>query len=507
MCLAALVAATAGAVVASMTTTAGASDLSANPSNLASVFAGANAGDTIMLAGGSYGPFAGGMKPGVVTLKPAPGAAVTMQLSFKPAANITIDGVTLTQVDIGDSATKGITVRNSDIPGQTTFRTGELQNANILFDRNVHRDFDKCSSCGEGRIFLPDSTSLPSGITIQNSEFKGGLSDGIQNGSRGTRILDNTFHDLEQGSPDGVHTDAIQLYGSADTLIKGNYFYDVPDAIMAPDGTDHEIIEDNVIAADSNGYPFAITLFSDNGSIIRHNTFADGACAFNLRCGIVSVGSKDRCSYANECDPGVGTVIEDNVLGEVSNGDGKATVARNTNNLFASRTSGVASLRAKPVFVGGAKPTSYAGYALAAGSPGKGSASDGLDRGINLGAGARPAAGTSPTASVRLLSTLRSIRRTGRLRLRLVTPAAGVVAVSGKVRPGGALPGYRKVHSRTVLRLRTVTLGRRAAGTHTVTFRLGRQARRRLGHSKSASLVVKVTVSGQATSTKLTIRR
>jgi hypothetical protein len=35
-----------------------------------------------------------------------------------------------------------------------------------------------------------------------------------------------------------------------------------------------------------------------------------------------------------------------------------------------------------PQFVGGANPTTYAGFKLAPGSPGKGAASDGLDVGI-----------------------------------------------------------------------------------------------------------------------------
>ncbi|HUC20400.1 MAG TPA: dockerin type I domain-containing protein, partial [Candidatus Polarisedimenticolaceae bacterium] len=47
-------------------------------------------------------------------------------------------------------------------------------------------------------------------------------------------------------------------------------------------------------------------------------------------------------------------------------------------------------LKGKPTFVGGAKPTTYAGFALAAGSLGKGNASDGLDRGIRLSATPSP---------------------------------------------------------------------------------------------------------------------
>jgi hypothetical protein len=303
------------------------------------------------------------------------------------------------------------------------------------------------------------------------------------------------------GTADGVHTDAIQLYGSKNTVIKGNYFYDVPDAIMAPDGADHEVIEDNVIAADPDGYPFAVTLYSDDGSTIRHNTFADGACAFNLRCGIISLGAKSGD------DAGRGTTIEDNVLGEISHGDGSAVVSRSSHNLFSHRVSGLASLRGKPSFAGGSKPTDYAGYALKPDSLGTASASDGLDRGIRGGAGTPPAGSTGAGAPAQVLSSLRSIRRTGRLRVRIVTPAAGLVVVSGRLRPGRALARYRTGHSRRVVALETVSLGQLAAGTHTVTFSIDRRTRRGLGRARAARLTLSVAVAGQATSTKLAIKR
>jgi hypothetical protein len=165
---------------------------------------------------------------------------------------------------------------------------------------------------------------------------------------------------------------------------------------MAPDGADHEIIEDNVIAADAGGYPFAVTLYSDNGSVLRHNTFADGACSFNLRCGIVRIGSKDSCSWANECDPGVGTIVKDNVMGEYSVGGGSATSAANTNNLFRTMSAGTANIQGLPTFAGGGQPTTYEGYALAAGSLGWGNASDGLNRGIRIGATTPPPPAPAP---------------------------------------------------------------------------------------------------------------
>ncbi|MEZ5062953.1 MAG: right-handed parallel beta-helix repeat-containing protein [Solirubrobacterales bacterium] len=347
-------------------------NLTATPSTLGSVFSQSVPNETIELQSGDYGRFGGGMKSGRVTLRAAPGAKVTMDLDFSPAANITVDGVDLDDVVIAERS-HDITIRNSDITGQVILR--DLTDSNVTLENNVHRDWDKCGNCGEGRIFIPGDLSRPSGITIAGSEFVGGVSDGILNGSNGTRIIHNYFHDLEEGTPNGVHTDAIQLYGSKNTVIKGNFIRDVPDAIMAPDGTDHERIENNVIAGDRGGYPYAITIWSDDGSVIRHNTFADGACMFNLRCGIISIGSKSGQPA------GRGTVIEDNIANDISIGDGQASASRSHNMLFGGSPRGPGEFRGKPVFVGGSAPDTRSGYALAPRSPGVGKAGDGLDVG------------------------------------------------------------------------------------------------------------------------------
>ena len=66
----------------------------------------------------------------------------------------------------------------------------------------------------------------------------------------------------------------------------------------------------------AGGQTWAMTWFSDDRSIIRHNTFADGKCDFGQRCGIINVGAK------SVDPPGRGTVIRDNVLGGISNGGG-----------------------------------------------------------------------------------------------------------------------------------------------------------------------------------------
>lgn len=503
-------AAIAGAVLlATLPGATASTEKTATPGTLAGIFADAQGGDTILLASGDYGKFDGAMKSGEVVLRAQPGATVTFDLlRLRPAANITIDDVTIKEMEIGGSDTKNIVVRNSDVPGQTTISTQELHNANILLDHNVHHDWNKTDACqcGEGRISLQGAGTEPTGITIQNSEFRGGMSDGIQNGSNGTRILYNTFHDLVPGTPDGVHTDAIQLYGSSHTLIKGNYFHDIgAQQIMSPDGADHEIIEDNVFGP--GDYPYAITLWSDDGSIIRHNTMVPGSCWFHLPCGIVTLGQKDSCRYADECDTGRGTVIENNIIADIGIGEGKADYTSQSNLIQAGGAKGARGLVGRPVFVGGAHPTTYAGYRLAPGSPGRGAASDGGDLGIRVSAGAGPPPAAARKSSIRVLSSLRAIRRTGRLRLRIHTATAGIVVVSSSVRPGRAIASWKGRHSRAAIKLRTVSLGRRSAGTRTVTIKVGRGTRLTLGRSRSARLSVRLKAGSAVTTAKLAIKR
>lgn len=306
--------------------------LHATPDTLDDVFAGARAGDTIVLAGGRYGTFAGGMKSGTVTLAAAPGATVAMAVNFNPARNIVLDGLKLTNLLIADPRSRNLTVRNSRFDGaQAVIRTADLSNANILFSHNTHAGYDKCAGCYEGRLQLAGRTDKPSGVTIRDSVFgPGGNSDGIQNGGRGVRILGNRFFGVHQiDGPAGVHADAIQLYGSAGTLIRGNRMHDVAAGIMAPDGADHEVIEDNLIETD--GYPYAITLGGDRGSVVRGNTLPGGRCHWNLACGTL------RIFAGNDGGGSDGTVVEDNVLGALAVQDASSLASDRGNTVGGGR--------------------------------------------------------------------------------------------------------------------------------------------------------------------------
>ncbi|HWC25024.1 MAG TPA: right-handed parallel beta-helix repeat-containing protein, partial [Solirubrobacteraceae bacterium] len=482
-----------------------AAELSATPSTFAGVFSGAQAGATIRLASGNYGTFRGALKSGMVTIAPHSGATAMMALRLNPAANITLDGLKITDALIAGTATKNLVVRNSDFDGaRVTFRGDHLVNANVLFDNNVHSNVDVCSGCSDARVHIVERNDAgPNGITIRNSRFYGGSADGILNGGNGTRIIANTFRDLFQTGAGGAHTDSLQLYGSKNTLVKANFFYNVDMGNpSAYDRADHEIIEDNVVVAAQ--YPYAMQLLSDSGSVVRHNTFASTSasgdpCDYNLSCGIVRMGNKAG-------DPrSAGTVFENNILAGISIMGSRPGYAVEDYNLFADHDgSGVHDELGEPVFVGGERPPTYEGFRLAAGSPGKGTASDGLDRGARIGGA--PPSGRSPSAAVRVRSNLRRAVRTGRLGLEVRTTIAGPLGIAASIRPGRALERGRR-HSRAVVTLGRASFGVVAAGRHRVSLRLSRAARRRLRRSRNAQITARVSVGSTRSTARLKIAR
>jgi len=349
--------------------------LHAVPATLADVFAKAKGGDTILLGPGDYRAFAAGEKPATVTLRPEPGARVRMALAYTAAAHVRVEGLTILGAAIGGT-THDVTIARSRFTGQTIIHAEHMSHANVVLRANRFAAIDACAECYEGRIHILGASGQPSGVVIANSVLgPGGNSDGIQVSADGVQIVGNTFVGIF--GRDGRHVDALQLYGSSHTVIRANYFRDVASAIMSPDGADHERIEDNVF--DTGGYPYAIMLGGDNGSVIRHNTLpAVGTCGYGQPCGTLLIGDGGQSHK-----PGTGTVVQDNILGALSV-SGSSTL-RATHNLVAHGGGGADDRAGAPVFVGGAHPRSRAGFRLDGGSPGRGAASDSRDVGIASG--------------------------------------------------------------------------------------------------------------------------
>jgi hypothetical protein len=365
--------------------TAGAATLNATPSTFATVLGQAQNGDTILLASGSYGTWGGTAK--AVTVKAADGASPTMKVNFNTGdSGFTLDGIGGLGGDI-DNAANHITIRNSAFTSPIVFQG--VSNGSILFDHDTFNGINASSGGPPARVWLPGDTPHHSGLTIQNSQFIGGSSDGVQAGTALT-LLNNEFANIVHGSCGSCHTDNIQLFGgqAADgvgSTIKGNYIHDGETGIVQFDGGGGHDVEDNVIARMSI---FGMDFGGDDASVIRHNTQWQ------------SVGNGlDMTSKAGQNS--VGAVIRDNVVKNLAltDSDSAARPAANDHNMIASGASGQ-NFAGTPVFVGGSNPTTYAGFALASGSPGKGRASDGLDVGVRYGAVTPPADTTPPQTTI-----------------------------------------------------------------------------------------------------------
>jgi hypothetical protein len=350
-----------------------AATLSASPSTLSSVFASAQAGDTIALASGNYGTFAGGAKSGMVTLRPQAGATASMSPNFNGATFIRLDGLTINGIDVGGRS-HDISLINSSVTSSSTVDASTMVNANIVFDNDTFYNIDACDTCYEGRLTVRgNNNTAPVGVSIVNSHFgNAGGSDGVQivGDAYGVKIgPGNEFSGIKQGSY-AAHVDSIQLYGSSHTQIVGNSFHDDDTIIMAPDGGDQEYIADNVMVG--GGYVPAVQLGSHNATQFVHNTVKNIDVFMDSKSG----GT-----------PSKNGVLRDNVMVNagfmLTNGSGcsACTISYNLYNT-AGEASGTNAITASPVFSGGSAPATYAGYALTTSSPGKSNASDGTDRGI-----------------------------------------------------------------------------------------------------------------------------
>ena len=344
----------------------------ATPADFAKVYAKANGGAVIRLAPGEYGEFTGGKKSAPVTVRGPVDGVAKLGLKLEGPQRLVVDHVTITDAYL--NAATDVTIRRSTFVGMTRV-DAFARRANILFSHDVFAAVDPCSTCYEGRLAVrgddhPDGA--PVGVTIRDCRFgPGGTADGIQiiGAAEGVRIgPGNRFAGLAQSqAPGAPHTDPIQLYGSNRTVITGNWMHDNATGIMAPDGSNNEIITNNVI--ETTGYPWPIVMGGALGNKVMHNTLPGS--------GSIEIDK------SNAGDPSTGVVARDNTARAIVNARGGTPVGvQQDHNLLAYGARGAGDVRGRPRFVGGAKPKSYAGFRLAHSSAGRRGASNGSDIGI-----------------------------------------------------------------------------------------------------------------------------
>jgi hypothetical protein len=354
-------------------------DLHATTGTFSVQIAAATSGQVVCLAAGNYGTWLGTNKS--ITVKASAGAAVTMAIDFRSGdANFTLDGVTITSGLISGNSSdyfaasnpRDITVRNSTFTGAINIEY--ITNSNIVLDGNTHNNIDNDMTCtgAPARIWFSYGSTTPSGVTIKNSKLDGGNTDGIQAGT-GFTALNNEFSNIrERDAFDCAHTDTIQLIGATGAVLRGNYIHHTVNGIVAYDGVDSAIIENNVI--DLVNGRFGIELYTDSGSIIRHNTLKYGTGCSYLTCGWILLDRK-------LADPvGTGTIIEDNIASGISMSNGSTAAVNRSNMLYSGATG--QNFNGVPTYTGGANPSTFLGFKLASSSAGHNAALNGLDIGI-----------------------------------------------------------------------------------------------------------------------------
>jgi len=389
-------------------------DLNATTANFSSQLAAAAPGQSVCLASGNYGNFAGVQKssPGI-TITPQPGAAVTIRLQFRQttpvAAWLTFDGVTIAGGDISGPA-NNLTFKNSTFTDKINLWQGAnnngcsncpaMNNNNIVFDNDVFNMAANLSGANgyEGRLnLLGGGDATDAGITIKNSKFTLGCADGVQvdSGGRGVTIgPNNEFYNITQGTC-GPHVDSIQFVGSDSPgpTITGNYFHDNTTGIVGYDDSNNATITNNVVARIQQD---AIWLSGfGKQTVAEHNTIING----QMSCGYTH--------QSNICT----AIIRNNIVASFSAAGGSLGPGGSQPSYFdynlcysgtctmGSNPPGAHSLSGTPTYVGGATPSTYSGFALTPGSLGSNAGSDGRDIGINTSDAYKPSQPTSLTAS------------------------------------------------------------------------------------------------------------
>ncbi len=122
---------------------------------------------------------------------------------------------------------------------------------------------------------------------------------------------------------------------------------------------------------------------------------------------------------------------------------------------------------------------------------------------------------SAPRSTVKVLSKLKQVGKSGKMKLEIKTNEPGVIALASTVRPGAAVKaknGSKAKVSRKLIKIPQIVLGYRKAGKLTVTVRVSRAAQRTLGKVKDArmsvgTIAVDVFKNQASENTKLKLKR
>jgi hypothetical protein len=295
--------------------------------------------------------------------------------------------MTIAGGNVGNSSTAATHIHFSNIvfSGALCINTPTNVNQDTTIDHGSFVNIGQ--SCTEGRLGITGNNakhSVANGVLITNTLFSGsGPSDGIQlnGGAYGTVIgPGNTFTGILEGGCGAVHCDAIQFYGAVNTKITGNLSINDSDAIMSPDCNGSPMtVTNNVFVQDPVSATNEVIVAGGNGDVFDHNTFG-------------STHSSPRFGNPNGCGLNTNITLTNNILmGGITLTDGQSSSSFTENySLIPGGGTGLNTISGSPTFVGGASPTTLAGFQLTSGSLGFGVGASGTNIGILAVTGGSP---------------------------------------------------------------------------------------------------------------------
>jgi hypothetical protein len=363
-------------------------------SSVAAAVASAGVDSTICLNAGNYGSvnFANINRSGFVTVRSTSGrdAIISPQIGasrFIRFQSLTVSGALINSCSnniqlLGSTFTSGLLVTNR---GSTC-----SANLNLLVDGNTFGNLGP--ALYEGRISVADDDGpqVSMGLTISNNLIGPGCqSDGLQlvGGASGVTFGPGNIVDgIVQSGP--VHCDMIQFYGSGqNNTITGNWFKNGSVVLTHHTSTPaNTAFTNNIITNVSQ-----LQIGQSSNVVFQHNTIYNLNSVFTINS-----NSRNALIQSNSFLGTTGLTTGDAGYGPCLG----CTVSHNL--CDAGGCTGSNQIVGTPAFVGGAPGTisTFAGWALTAGSIGNNAGHDGQDVGYRVNA-----TGTPPSAPTNLRIT------------------------------------------------------------------------------------------------------
>ena len=255
--------------------------------NVTSAVASAPNGSTICLNNGNYGwvKLYDISRTGYVTLTSTSGHGATIQPDPGNAQFIKFQSLTIPG-GLSNSCSKHIQWIDNVFTDMMTVTNNGCSNLDIVFDGNTFNNINVGGGY-EGRLSIV--YGCPSGVTIKNNTFTGGVSDGIQvlGGACNVQIgPGNVFSEILESKCGAVHCDAIQFYGAGgNNVIEGNYFKNGDTFLMMPDGTSNVTVRNNVFDGGGVSYEYKLQFGSASNLLFEHNSLYNASIAIDSKTG------------------------------------------------------------------------------------------------------------------------------------------------------------------------------------------------------------------------------